>query len=158
MIMKKQMTLCIVRQGDKVLLGMKKRGFGAGRWNGFGGKVDTGETVEQAARREIKEEAGIEVKDMDKVGVIDFEFQGKPGILEVNIFRSTDFSGEPVESDEMKPQWFDIDHIPFAEMWPDDIHWLPLFLVGKKFTGHFLFGEGEGNTIVEQELKEAKNI
>jgi len=156
--MAKQLTLCIIHNGDKVLLGMKKRGFGAGRWNGFGGKVDPGEAVEQAARREIKEEAGIEVKDMDKVGVINFEFQGKPGILEVNIFRSTDFIGEPVESEEMKPQWFDIDNIPFAEMWPDDMHRFPLFLAGKKFTGRFLFGEGEGNTILEQELKEVEEL
>jgi len=153
------MTLCIVRRGDKVLLGMKKRGFGMGRWNGFGGKVDPGETVEQAARREVKEEAGIELKDLEKVGVIDFEFQGKPGILEVNIFHSKlDFSGAPVESEEMKPQWFDLDEIPFSQMWPDDIHWFPLFLAGKKFTGRFLFGEGEGNTIVEQELNEVEKI
>ena len=152
--MKKQMTLCIVRQGNRVLLGMKKKGFGAGRWNGFGGKVEAGETVEAAARREIKEEAGIEVTDIEKIGIIDFEFKGKEGILEVNIYRSTDFIGEPVESDEMKPQWFAADKIPFTEMWPDDIHWFPLFLAGKKFIGRFLFGEDGGNTIVEQELKE----
>lgn len=34
-----------------VLLGMKKRGFGAGKWNGFGGKVQPGETIEEAARQ-----------------------------------------------------------------------------------------------------------
>lgn len=146
------MTLCIVRRGDKVLLGMKKRGFGAGRWNGFGGKLNAGETVEQAARREMKEEAGVELKDLEKVGTIDFEFQGKPEILEVSIFRSTDFSGTLVESEEMKPQWFDIDKIPFAEMWPDDIHWFPLFLAGKTFTGRFLFAEGD--VILEMEINE----
>ena len=156
--MKKQLTLCIIHQGDKVLLGMKKRGFGAGRWNGFGGKVDPGETVEEAARREVKEEAGIAVDDLTKLGVIDFEFQGKPGILEVNIFKSTGFSGETAESDEMKPQWFDVDKIPFAEMWPDDIHWMPLFLSGKRFTGSFLFGEDGGNTIVEKELREVNEL
>lgn len=156
--MKKQLTLCIVHQGNRVLLGMKKKGFGVGRWNGFGGKVEPGETVEAAARREIKEEAGIEVKDLEKIGMVDFEFKGKEGVLEVSIFRSTDFTGEPVESDEMKPRWFDIDKIPFAEMWPDDIHWFPLFLSGKKFTGRFLFGEDGGNTIVEQELKEVSVI
>jgi 8-oxo-dGTP diphosphatase / 2-hydroxy-dATP diphosphatase len=156
--MAKQLTLCIIHNGDKVLLGMKKRGFGAGRWNGFGGKVDPGETVEEAARREVKEEAGITVNDLTKLGVIDFEFQGKPGILEVNIFKSTGFPGETTESDEMKPQWFDVDKIPFNEMWPDDIHWFPLFLAGKKFTGRFLFGEDGGNTIVEQELREVNEL
>jgi 8-oxo-dGTP diphosphatase / 2-hydroxy-dATP diphosphatase len=153
---KKQMTLLVVEKNGRVLLGMKKRGFGAGRWNGFGGKVDPNETIDEAARREVKEEAGIEVNDIEKIGVIDFEFQGKPGILEVNIYKATNFSGEPTESDEMKPQWFDIDKIPFSEMWPDDIYWFPLFLAGKKFKGRFLFGEGD--SIIEQELEAITGI
>ena len=39
-----------------MLLGMKKRGFGTGKWNGFGGKVEVGETVADAAQRELEEE------------------------------------------------------------------------------------------------------
>ncbi len=147
---KKIMTLCIVHQHPKVLLGMKKRGFGAGRWNGFGGKVLAGESVEDAARREVLEEAGIEVRDLEKCGVLDFEFQGNPEILEVNIFKSTDFTGEPTEGEEMKPQWYFVDEIPFKEMWPDDIYWIPLFLKGKKFKGKFLFGEKDA--ILEKEI------
>lgn len=154
--MKKQQTLVIVHWDGKVLLGMKKRGFGMGRWNGFGGKVKEGETIETAARRELKEEAGIEAGGLEKVGVIDFEFAGQEDVIEVNIFAATDIVGIPAETEEMKPQWFNIEKIPFAEMWPDDIHWFPLFLAGKKFTGRFLFGEGEGKTIVEQELNEVK--
>ena len=65
--MKKILTLLIIHKGDKVLLGMKKRGFGVGRWNGFGGKVDQGETVENAAKREIFEEAGITANNLEKV-------------------------------------------------------------------------------------------
>ncbi|MFA6365538.1 MAG: 8-oxo-dGTP diphosphatase, partial [Candidatus Paceibacterota bacterium] len=111
--MKKILTLCIVQQYPNVLLGMKKRGFGAGRWNGFGGKLTPGETIEDAARREMQEEAGIELKNLDKVGIIDFEFQGNPELLEVHIFKSDDFVGEPTESEEMKPQWFHMDDIPY---------------------------------------------
>ncbi len=154
--MKKQLTLCIIHQHPKVLLGMKKRGFGTGRWNGFGGKVAEGETIEDAAKRELKEEAGINVQDLNKVGIIEFEFQGNPEILEVHIFRSEHFSGEPTESEEMKPEWFNADAIPFDKMWPDDIHWIPLFLDGKKFKGKFLFGEGD--LIIEQELIEVNEI
>ena len=47
----KLLTLLFVVESDRVLLGMKKRGFGAGRWNGFGGKVDLDETIEEAAKR-----------------------------------------------------------------------------------------------------------
>jgi len=153
---KKLLTLCVIHQHPKVLLGMKKRGFGAGRWNGFGGKISKGETIEAAARREIKEEAGIEVKNLDKVGIIDFEFKGNPEILQVHIFKSDDFSGIPTESEEMKPQWFYIDEIPFKEMWPDDIHWMPLFFKGKKFKGRFLFGKDD--VVLEKELIEVQGI
>jgi hypothetical protein len=48
---------------SSVLLGLKKRGFGAGKWNGFGGKVEQGESIRTAAIREMKEEAGIESVD-----------------------------------------------------------------------------------------------
>lgn len=151
-IMKKILTLCIIHNHSKVLLGMKKRGFGAGRWNGFGGKVSLAETIEDAAKRETKEEAGIEIKNLDKAGIIEFEFQGKQGILEVHIFKSNSFLGKPTESEEMKPQWFKTDEIPFEKMWPDDKYWMPLFLSGKKFKGKFLFGESD--TILKQELLE----
>ena len=117
---------------------MKKRGFGAGRWNGFGGKVQEGETIGAAALRELQEEVGITAKEIKKLGVLDFEFNGKPGILQVHIFKANNFEGEPQESEEMKPQWFNVSEIPYKEMWPDDIHWIPLFLADKKFRGRFL--------------------
>ena len=129
-----------------MLLGMKKRGFGAGRWNGFGGKVEKGETIEEAMRREVFEEASIDVVDAEEVGVLEFEFKesktlhGVSDILETHIFRATQFVGEPKEGEEMRPQWFDVRDIPYKQMWSDDIYWLPLLLEGKKFEGRVLFG------------------
>jgi len=150
------MTLCIIHQHPKVLLGMKKCGFGSGRWNGFGGKVLEGEEIEDAARRELSEEAGVEVGNIEKYGVIDFEFDGNPEILEVHIFKAGDFVGEPKESDEMRPQWFFVDEIPFKEMWPDDIYWVPLFLKGRKFKGKFKFGKGD--SILEKDIVLVKEL
>ncbi len=140
--MKKLTTLCLIhdKANSRVLLGMKKRGFGAGRWNGFGGKVGKDETIEEAARREMLEESGVIIDKMEKVGVLDFEFKGNPEIIQVDVFRVDTWTGEPCEGEEMKPQWFDTDKIPFADMWPDDRHWFPLFLASKKFDGRFLFG------------------
>lgn len=149
----KEMTLCIIRKDGKVLLGMKKRGFGAGRWNGFGGKVHEEETIEEAAKREISEESDIIVKNLELAGVLDFQFQKNTDeILRVHIFRSTIFEGEPKETEEMLPQWFDEKEIPFNKMWPDDIYWFPLFLAGKKFEGRFLFGDND--QILEKEIIE----
>jgi 8-oxo-dGTP diphosphatase/2-hydroxy-dATP diphosphatase len=56
------LTLALLEKGNKILLGMKKRGFGVGRWNGFGGKVKEGEKIEEAVKRELKEEIGILAK------------------------------------------------------------------------------------------------
>ena len=148
---KKVLTLCIVHKHPRVLLGMKKRAFGQGRWNGFGGKVEEGETIEEATKRECLEEAGIRVKEIFPLGVINFEFQDNPEILEVHISKAKEFEGEPQESDEMKPQWFDTLEIPFKSMWPDDCYWLPLFLKDKKFQGRFLFDDK--HTILDYDLR-----
>lgn len=164
-------TLCIVHKDSKILLGMKKRDFGKGRWNGFGGKVKEGETIEESLRRETKEEAGIELGQLEKIAVMDFEFGGDPNldsrralddskketeVIEVHLFKAGDFSGELRESDEMRPQWFSVSEIPFDEMWPDDIFWMPLFLEGKKFKGRFFFGKKD--VILEKELKEVEEL
>ncbi len=149
-------TLCLIHDHPRILLGMKKRGFGAGRWNGFGGKIIPPETIEDAAKRELREEVGLEVENIEKVGIVDFEFKNKPTLIQVHFFRLKDYSGEPKESEEMKPQWFHVDEIPFKDMWPDDIHWMPLFLKGSKFKGKFLFGEGD--SVLEKELQEVQEL
>ena len=128
---KKLLTLVFVFKDGQVLLGMKKRGFGAGRWNGFGGKVEAGESIEEAARRELREEAGIEAGDLRKAGILTFSFEGNPVPLEVHVFRTDVFTGEPVEGEEMGPQWYPADAVPFDIMWPDDRYWFPTFLAGK---------------------------
>ena len=140
----------------RILLGMKKRGFGTGRWNGFGGKVLPDETIEESLMREVEEESGIKLQDMQKVGFMEFEFKGNPEIIEVHVYKAEKFSGEVAESEEMKPQWFHVDEIPFSEMWPDDKYWMPLLLSGKKFQGKFIFGESDA--ILEQELIEVEEI
>ncbi|HEY4715340.1 MAG TPA: 8-oxo-dGTP diphosphatase [Candidatus Paceibacterota bacterium] len=160
--MKKQLTLCIIHQHPKVLLGMKKRGFGAGRWNGFGGKPNEGETIEEAALRELKEEAGLEALEMAKKGVIEFEFENDSNVLEVHIFHVTKFEGNPEETEEMKPEWFHADQIPYEQMWTDDIHWLPILLSGKKFRGKFLFDRPSdaeySSKIIFKDLSEVDEI
>lgn len=149
---KKLLTLVFVERAGEILLGMKKRGFGAGRWNGFGGKVQEGETIEVAARRETREECGLEITAMEEMGVHEFEFAHERGrILEVHVFRAKAWEGEPQETEEMKPQWFPLAEIPYAEMWPDDILWLPTFLAGKHFRGRFLFGEED--SVLDHQLE-----
>ena len=155
--MKKILTLCLTVKSEKLLLGMKKRGFGEGRWNGFGGKIEAGETIEEAAKREMSEECSIDILAMEKVGIHEFEFAAKHGeILEVHVFRVDEFSREPRETEEMRPQWFAFADIPYDTMWPDDQYWLPLFLEGKKFRTRFLFGEGD--VVLEKMISEEETL
>lgn len=136
--MKKIMTLCIVTNDSKILLGMKKRGFGAGRWNGFGGKIHDGESLEEAAARELHEESGLMLISADKVAVVNFTFESdSEELIEVHVFHVTEYKGEPVESEEMEPDWFLYDEIPYSQMWGDDKYWLPHVLTGQKFTARF---------------------
>lgn len=145
------MTLCILKRNDSLLLGMKKRGFGAGRYNGFGGKVNPGEAVEACAKREVREEAGVTVDSLVKVAELIFNFSHKPDWnCLVHVFLSSDWTGEPLESEEMKPSLFSIKEIPYAQMWPDDKYWLPHVLAGKFVSGRFVFGEGDA--ILEHSL------
>lgn len=160
--MKKLLTLCIIHQHPKVLLGMKKRGFGAGRWNGFGGKLKDGETIEEAARREVLEEVGLNVKNLEKMGIIDFEFQDGSQSVEVHIFKSIDFDGLVIETEEMRPEWFDINSLPLKDMWPADSCWLPILLQNKKFKGRFLYDQPStpdyASNIIKETLREVKEI
>jgi len=146
-------TLCVVYLPPMLLLGMKLRGFGEGKWNGPGGKVETdkGETIPDACLRESKEEVGIDIISMEKMGVLHFKFEGKPLERMVHIFWVKEFSGEICQSDEMAPRWFHKDHIPYGDMWLDDEKWLPLLLEGKKFTGWFQF-DYDGKVILAYEL------
>ncbi len=135
------LTLVFFIKDDQILLGYKKRGFGAGRWNGFGGKVEKGESIEEAAKREAVEECGLSIKRLEKRAIHTFSFEGNADVLEVHTFWVKSWEGEPVETEEMKPQWFHFDAIPYDSMWPDDKLWLPQFLGGKCLKTAFLFGE-----------------
>jgi hypothetical protein len=95
---------------------------------------------------------------LEKRGVLDFEFQGNSEILEVHVFHAQNFTGMPMETNEMRPQWFEIDHIPYDKMWPDDRLWLPLFLAGEKFQGRFLFSCEKTPGILKYNLEIVNNF
>jgi 8-oxo-dGTP diphosphatase len=129
-----RVTLCYIVKDSRVLLMRKKRGIGAGKINGPGGKVDPGETSLAAAVRETQEEIGVTPLQPRLRGELRFRFRGGP-TLHCLIYLSHDFSGDPCETPEALPLWFPLDALPYDEMWNDDRHWLPLLLAGKCFRG-----------------------
>lgn len=141
----------------EVCLAMKKRGFGTGRWNGMGGKLLEEEGLLEAAQREVKEEVGIETKHFDKVAELTFTFAQKPEWNQkAHVYTIDSWQGDPIESEEMKPEWFSLEDVPYDAMWPDDIYWLPLVFQGKKLKAEFLFGEHD--SVLEKEINEVFNF
>ena len=152
-------TLCFILDGQppaRILLGRKKRGFGKGKLNGFGGKVRPGETPIQAIAREVAEEAGVVVSldTLRPAGSVTFVFPFRPAFdHHVHLFVTTDWHGEVHESTEMEPAWFPIDGIPFDSMWDDDRYWLPRVLSGKRIRAEFSFAE-DNETVLSASLEE----
>jgi len=147
-------TLVFLRRDDEVLLAMKKRGHGEGHWNGAGGKIDPGETIEQAMVRECQEEIGVTPTAWEQIGEADFYqlHRGEPCKNTVHVYICTEWTGEPVESEEMAPQWFRLADVPYDRMWPDSIHWLPQLFAGQKIRGSFRYNDD--NVLQTHEITE----
>lgn len=148
----RQATLCFLIKGDQVLLAMKKRGFAVGKFNGIGGKKNDDETIENTAIRETQEEINIAVTNLVKKATLKCYFHDNPEWgQQVSVFLVSEWSGEPVETEEMNPQWFNKKDIPFEKMWPDEKLWLPLVLEGKNVEAEFMFDKNE--SIIDQVLQ-----
>jgi len=142
-------TLVFVIRGGQILLIRKKRGLGAGKINGPGGRLETGETFEACAVRELHEELGITPLELVKLGEHRFHFVDGYSTF-VYVYRASGLEGTPVETDEATPLWVELDAIPFDEMWEDDRYWLPLVIEGKRFSGNWIF---DGDQMLDYRLE-----
>ena len=148
-------TVTIIIDNGKVLLQKKTKGrFGEGKWNGPGGKLKPGETSEECAVREVKEETGLTVSDVHLHGALKHYFGDvDQPTWNVYQFAATEHQGDPKESEEGELRWFPVDQIPYDEMWQDDEHWLPLLLKGKRFEGEFYFNE-DATQLLDYSIRE----
>ena len=128
----------------EVLLGYKKTGFGTGKIVALGGHVEPGESAAEAAAREVREESSVRVAAGSLVAAahVTFAFRAHPSWdMEVEIFTAANWSGEPAESGEIRPQWFPVTALPFDRMWQDAGQWLPRVLAGERLSATFTYAE-----------------
>lgn len=155
-----QVTLVLLLKEGEILLAMKKRGFGQGKWNGVGGKANPNETILEAAIRETEEEIGVTPVNLQEAGIINFfhpySSKGKAINQQVHVFISSEWVGDPIETEEMKPKWFNYEEIPYQEMWWDDEIWFPIILNGNNVVASFMFDQDEN--IIDQILETAKRL
>lgn len=149
----KKSTLCFCINDNQVLLAMKKRGFGSGKWNGYGGKVQEGENPRTATIRELEEESGLaaDEKNLQQVALVRFYFDGNP-VFECYVYMTNAWKNVPIETEEMRPQWYPISNLPFEEMWAADSKWIPLILNGEKIEAEVNFN-ADGTMVKEFSYK-----
>jgi 8-oxo-dGTP diphosphatase len=140
--------LCLIRRhaptGPEVLLGLKKSGFGAGKWVGLGGHIEAGEKPVAAAVREVAEESGLVVPadSLQHMASIEFRFPVRPSWDQTaDVFITSVYQGEPAESDEVAPRWYAEDALPLGLMWDDAKYWVPRVLAGEHVDVRITFAD-----------------
>ena len=128
LIMKKSVC-CYLKKGDSYLLlyrNKKKNDYNQNKWIGVGGHIEEGETPNQAAIREIKEETGLDVHSLECAGEVLFVYDGYQELM--YIYEVVDFSGSLIECDEGELSWIPIKDIYDYPMWEGDKAFLPLLI------------------------------
>jgi 8-oxo-dGTP diphosphatase len=142
-------TLVFVIRDGEILLIRKKRGLGAGKINGPGGRIEPGESALACALREMEEELRVTPTGVRERGELRFQFVDGYAI-HVTVFSAEDCRKEACETDEAEPLWTAIDRIPYDEMWEDDRIWLPLLIAGETIRGRFVF---DGDVMLDSNVE-----
>ena len=139
-------TLCYVTDDKNTLMlyrNKKENDYHEGKWNGLGGKFEPGESPEECAIREIKEESGLSVKNPVMNGFITYPlFDGKDDWY-VFLFTFRDFEGELIDSPEGKLEWIPNDKLTELNLWDGDSIFLKWILQGKFFSAKFIYKDGK---------------
>ena len=139
-------TLCYIRQAGKTLMihrVKKENDMHAGKWNGLGGKLEPGETPEECAAREIREESGLVIANPVLKGILTFPmFDGDEDWYSF-VFLVRDFEGDLIDSPEGFLKWIPDEELLDLNLWAGDRIFLPWLERAGFFSGKFIYQGGE---------------
>lgn len=144
------MVVCEIIDGDKILLKNNVRGISEGKWLGPGGKVDNGESLEEATKREVFEETGLSIDKLSYHGLVTSEMNGNS--YTVHFFSTRTFSGTLRSTAEGEVRWFDVNSMPYSKMWPEAKFLYPLIFDGKSFLAK-IKRDDSGENILELSIR-----
>jgi 8-oxo-dGTP diphosphatase len=148
-VAKDRAVLTFVRRDGQLLLILKKRGLGAGKYNAPGGRIEAGETPEAAAVRETQEELCVTPTGLRLAGRLYFQFVDGYSI-DCHVFTAEAAIGTETETDEAVPFRCAENALPYQNMWSDDRLWVPLLLERRPFEAWFIF---DGDLMLWHELR-----
>jgi 8-oxo-dGTP diphosphatase len=142
--MTKLATLCYVRQAGRTLMLhriSRANDIHLGKWNGLGGKLEAGESPEQCVIREVREEAGLELRSPRYHGLLIFaNFKGDDWY--VWVFSADEFDGEVAESsNEGRLEWIADENLTSLPLWPSDLIFLPWLKEERIFSARFQYDD-----------------
>ena len=141
-------TLCYIQRDGCTLMvhrNKKVNDIHEGKWNGLGGKFESGETPEECVTREVLEESGLSIRDPELRGLLMFpKFKGNDWY--VFVFTADKFRGELIDSPEGKLEWIPNERVLDLNLWESDHIFTPWVQEGKFFSAKF---EYEGDKMRE---------
>ena len=146
----KKMTLAyLIKDGKWLMLlrNKKENDINEGKWIGVGGKVEEGESVEQAAIREIEEETGYIVDDIEYCGEVLFLYDIAPA-ERIYVYQSRNFHGEEIECTEGSLSWIKEEDIMDLSLWEGDRIFLKKMMEGN-IPFHIMLHYDENAKLVE---------
>ncbi len=140
-------SLCYIQKGSKTLMLHRRKHVGKiydDKWNGLGGKMEPGETPEECAVREVREESGLEAKSLKLKGILTFpNFDGVDDWM-VFVYVVKKFSGNLMKvSPEGDLEWIPTKDIPKLNLWEGDRYFIKLLTGPKIFSGKFIYKNGQ---------------
>jgi 8-oxo-dGTP diphosphatase len=139
-------TLCYIRKENKTLMlyrNKKENDYHEGKWNGLGGKFEPGESPEECAIREVKEESGLTVKNLKLKGIITFPMFDTKEDWYVFLYVIDQFEGELIDSPEGRLEWIDNDRLTELNLWDGDKIFIPWLFEDKFFSAKFNYDNGK---------------